>query len=84
METGKKINTLQTDNGLEFVNNKMKKIMIDEGIEHQTTVSSTPEQNGKAERENRTITEAARTMLLSKNIPKFMWTEAINTAVHNK
>ncbi|KMQ92052.1 integrase core domain protein [Lasius niger] len=82
METRKKINTLRTDNGLEFVNKKMKKIMMDEGIEHQTTVPYTPEQNGKAERENRTITEAARTMFLSKDLPKLMWAEAVNTAVH--
>lgn len=82
LETGRKINTLRTDNGLEFVNSEMKTFMKDEGIEHQTTVPYTPEQNGKAEREMRTIVEAARTMLLAKNFPKSLWAEAVNTAVH--
>lgn len=73
---------MRTDNGLEFVNSEMKTFMKDKGIEHQTTVPYTPEQNGKAERGIRAVVEAARTMLLGKNFPKSMWAEAINTAVH--
>lgn len=53
-ETGNKINVLRTDNGLEFVNNSMTEITFENGIEHQRTVTYTPQQNGKAERENRT------------------------------
>lgn len=42
----------------------------------------TPEQNGRAERENRTLVEAARTMILAKGLPKKLWAEAINTAAY--
>lgn len=65
--TGNKIQTLRTDNGLEFVNIKIKKLLEKKGIIHETTVSYSPEQNGKAERDMRTIVEAARTMLQAKN-----------------
>lgn len=60
----------------------MKKILNEEGIEHQISTAYTPEQNGKAEREMRTMTEAARTMLIAKNLPKYLRAEAINTAAH--
>ena len=42
----------------------------------------TPEQNGVAERKNRTIVEAARAMLCDQGLPKFLWGEAVNTAVY--
>ena len=58
-ETGKRINILRTDNGLEFINKEMKELTNKYGIKHERTVSYTPEQNGKAERENRTLIEAA-------------------------
>lgn len=81
-ETRKKINTLKSDNGLEFVNKKMNKLMLNEGIEHVRTTPYTPEQNGRVERDNRTIVEAARTMHHSANLPKALWAEMVNTAVH--
>lgn len=79
-ETGRHVKTLRTDNGLEFVNEEMQQIAFEEGIRHERTVAYTPEQNGKAERENRTLTESARTMLQSKNLDKRFWAEAVNTA----
>jgi hypothetical protein len=42
----------------------------------------TPEQNGAAERENRTLVEAARSMLQSMKLPNKLWAEAINTAAY--
>ncbi|EZA46811.1 Copia protein [Ooceraea biroi] len=42
----------------------------------------TPEQNGKIERDNRTIVESARTMLQAKGLPKHLWAEVVNTAVY--
>ena len=80
--TGNKIKYFRSDNGLEFVNNDLQKIFLEHGIVHQTTVPYSPEQNGKAERENRTLIEAARTMLCSKGLPKKLWAEAINTAAY--
>nr|GEY97698.1 hypothetical protein [Tanacetum cinerariifolium] len=51
-----------------------------EGIQHQTSVSRTPEQNGVVERQNRTLVEAARIMLSATKVPLFFWAEAIATA----
>nr|GEZ23705.1 integrase, catalytic region, zinc finger, CCHC-type, peptidase aspartic, catalytic [Tanacetum cinerariifolium] len=51
-----------------------------EGIQHQTSVARTPKQNGIVERRNRTLIEAARTMLSAANVPLFFWAEAIATA----
>nr|GEX96911.1 ribonuclease H-like domain-containing protein [Tanacetum cinerariifolium] len=50
------------------------------GIHHQTSVARTPEQNGVVERQNRTLIEAARTMLSTTNVPLFFYAEAIATA----
>nr|GEV44592.1 hypothetical protein [Tanacetum cinerariifolium] len=51
-----------------------------EGIHHQTSVARTPKQNGVVERRNRTLVEAARTMLSAVKVPLFFWAEAISTA----
>lgn len=80
--TQNKIKTFRSDNGLEFINKEVKQMFTQRGIIHQTSVPYTPEQNGKAERENRTLIEAARTMLNACSyLPKTLWCEAINTAV---
>lgn len=67
-ETGHKLNTLRTVNGLEFVNKQLTEKLFRKGIQHQKTVAYTPEQNGKAKKQNRTIVEAARTMLIAGNL----------------
>lgn len=67
---------------LEYVNGAIKKITNEEGIRHQRTVPYTPEQNGCSERDNRTLMEAARTLILSKNLAAKFWAEAVNTAVY--
>nr|GFD13137.1 putative ribonuclease H-like domain-containing protein [Tanacetum cinerariifolium] len=51
-----------------------------EGIQHQTSVARTPEQNSVVERRNRTLVEDARTMLSAAKVPLFFWAEAIATA----
>lgn len=78
----KKIKKLRTDNGTEYVNSKMKKIMLKNGYVHQTTIPFTPEQNGTAERMNRTLLEKARCMMAEANLPKKFWAEAVNTAAY--
>lgn len=80
--TGNTVRTLRTDNGLEFVNSGVKSLLEDNGVIHETTVPYTPEQNGKAERDMRTIVEAARTMIQAKRLKKDMWAEAVNTTVY--
>lgn len=82
-ETGNKIKIVRTDNGKEFINNNVKKLFEDRAIRHQTSVVYTAEQNGKIERDNRTVVECARTMLLSAKLNKNLWAEAVNTAVFN-
>nr|GEU83647.1 retrovirus-related Pol polyprotein from transposon TNT 1-94 [Tanacetum cinerariifolium] len=54
--------------------------MSSEGIQHQMSVARTPEQNGIVERRNRTLVEAAQTMLSAAKVPLFFWAEAIATA----
>lgn len=80
-EMGHSIKCFRSDNGLEYANADVSTILQERGIQHQRTVPFTPEQNGSAEREMRTIVEAARTMLHAKNLPTKLWAEAVNTAV---
>lgn len=81
-ETGKKIKTLRSDNGTEFVNNKMNSYLKSNGIRHELTVPYTPEQNGVAERYNRTIIEKSRCLLHDAGLTKSYWAEAVNMAVY--
>lgn len=60
----------------------MKSFMEDRGMDHQTTASHTPEQNGVAERKNRTLVESARSMLFAKDLPQQLWAEATLTATY--
>lgn len=83
-QTGLKIKMLRTDNGGEYVNKKFQAFLKDHGIEHQTTVPYSPQQNGVAERVNRTIMEATRSMLQDAGMEKQYWAEAANTAVFIK
>ena len=57
---GKKIKTLRTDNGGEYLSGKFKAFLKKEGVRHELTVPKTPEQNGVAERVNRTLTVVLR------------------------
>lgn len=81
-ELGRKIKILRTDNGCEYVNAEFNRFLEEEGIKRQLTVQHTPQQNGVAERANRTVVEMARCMLLSSNVPEYLWGEAVNTAVY--
>nr|GEU63159.1 retrotransposon protein, putative, unclassified [Tanacetum cinerariifolium] len=57
---------------------------LEEGIEHQTSTPRTPEQNGIVKRRNRTLVEAARTMLSAFKLPIFFWAKAIATACYTQ
>lgn len=56
--------------------------MKSEGIIHQLSVEYTPQQNGVAERKNRTLVEMARCLMLQGNLPQSLWAEAINSATY--
>lgn len=81
-QTGKTIKFLQSDNGKEFCNKEFDELLNTCGIQRRLTISYTPEQNGVAERRNRTLVEMARCMLLQSNSPPRFWAEAIATANH--
>lgn len=80
--TGRDVKIIRTDNGLEFVNSEVKSVLDSYGIHHQKSVSYCPRQNGKIEREMRTVVESARTMLISRQLDKCLWAEAVNMAVY--
>ncbi|GJY45515.1 retrovirus-related pol polyprotein from transposon TNT 1-94 [Tanacetum coccineum] len=71
---------IRPDNGIEFENATLKSFYKKLGILHQTSIARTPQQNGVVERRNRTLVEAARTMLIFSKLPEFLWAEAILTA----
>ncbi|GJR37669.1 retrovirus-related pol polyprotein from transposon TNT 1-94 [Tanacetum coccineum] len=75
-----KLSIHPTDNGTEFVNKTLYDYYESVGIFHQKTVPRTPQQNGVVERRNRTLVEAARTMLIFSKAPMFLWAEAVATA----
>ncbi|GKC04103.1 retrovirus-related pol polyprotein from transposon TNT 1-94 [Tanacetum coccineum] len=63
------VRTVRTDRGTEFLNKTLHAYFSQEDIEHQTSVARTPEQNGVVKRRNRTLVEAARTMLSAAKVP---------------
>nr|GEX63476.1 retrovirus-related Pol polyprotein from transposon TNT 1-94 [Tanacetum cinerariifolium] len=68
---------IRTDNGTEFKNEVLKEYFDSVGISHQVSYVRTPQQNGVVERRNRTLVEAARTMLIFSRAPLFLWAEVI-------
>lgn len=79
---GRNMRVLRTDNGLEFMNSENNNVLRKQGIQHQRTAIYTPEQNGVAERKNRTLVEAVRTMIHAKGLPLKLWAEGINTVAY--
>nr|GEU78987.1 retrovirus-related Pol polyprotein from transposon TNT 1-94 [Tanacetum cinerariifolium] len=74
------VRVVRTDKGTNFLNQTLHAYFASEGILHQMSVSRTPEQNGVVKRRNRTLVEAARTMLSAAKVPLLFWAEAIATA----
>ncbi|GJY54277.1 putative ribonuclease H-like domain-containing protein [Tanacetum coccineum] len=77
-----KVKIIRCDNGTEFKNNDMNQFCGMKGIKREFSVARTPQQNGVAERKNRTLIEAARTMLADSLLPTTFWAEAVNTACY--
>ncbi|GKB53843.1 retrovirus-related pol polyprotein from transposon TNT 1-94 [Tanacetum coccineum] len=78
------VRNVSTDNGTEFVNQTLRDFYENVRISHQTSIARTPQQNGVVKRRNRTLVEAARTMLIFSKAPLFLWAEAINTACYTQ
>jgi transposase InsO family protein len=83
-QTERTIKELRTDRGGEYVNGKFLEVLADAGVKAQRTTPRTPQQNGVAERANRTIVESARSMLHGRSVPLRFWAEAVATAVYLK
>ena len=80
--TGRRVKCLRTDNGGEYTSLEFQSYLKKEGIVHELTVPRTPQQNGVAERLNRTLMEAVRSMLVGAKLPQKFWAEALATAVY--
>ncbi|KAI3665330.1 hypothetical protein L6452_43954 [Arctium lappa] len=74
------VRSIRSDHGTEFKNSSLNNFFEDKGISHNFSSVRTPQQNGVAERRNRTIIEAARSMLSDSHLPTQFWAEAVNTA----
>lgn len=81
-QSGRKLKILRTDNGGEYTSNEFQAYLKRQGIKHETTIPKTPEQNGVAERMNRTLVESTRTMIFDANLPKRFWAETLSTVVY--
>ena len=78
----RKLKALRSDNAKEFTDGVFGNFLRDRGVEHQTTVPYEHEQNGLAERSNRTLLERARTILLESGLDKMFWPDALKTAAY--
>nr|GEU98170.1 hypothetical protein [Tanacetum cinerariifolium] len=77
-----KVKIIRCDNGGEFRNKEMDDFCSQKGIKREFSNAMTPQQNGVAERRNKTLIEAARTMLADAKLPVTFWAEAVNTACY--
>lgn len=74
------VKCLQSDNGKEYVARDFTNYLKSRGIARRLTIPYNPEQNGVAERKNRTLQEMARCILMESGLPPSFWAEAVNTA----
>jgi hypothetical protein len=81
---GRRCKAFRFDGGGEYISEKLKKQLANEGVRVEITAPYSPAQNGVAERLNRTLLERTRAMLIQYSLPKFLWPEAITYAVYLK
>ncbi|GJR67240.1 retrovirus-related pol polyprotein from transposon TNT 1-94 [Tanacetum coccineum] len=74
----------ETDKGTEFCNQTLREYYEKVDISHETSVARSPQQQRVVERRNRTLIEAARTMLIYAKAPLFLWAEAVATACYTQ
>lgn len=81
LQTGRRLKKLHRDNGGEYVSHDFESYCTDHGVHHEHTIPYSPQQNGVAERKNRTILNAIRCMLIHSGLSRVFWTEALLTVV---
>ncbi|GJY97976.1 ribonuclease H-like domain-containing protein, partial [Tanacetum coccineum] len=81
-----RVKVIRYDNGAEFKKRVMNQFCEMKGIKREFSVARTSQQNGVVEKKNRTLIEAARTMLADSKLPTTFWAEVVNTTcyVQNK
>ena len=67
-ETCKKLKCLRSDKGVEFISNEFNEFCVERGIKRQLSAPGTPQQNGIAERRNKSIMDCARTLMIEKHV----------------
>ena len=80
--TGREVKILRSDNGGEYTSKEFNSYLITEGIKHEQTTPHTPQQNGVAERLNRTLIEGVQTMLADSKLLHQFWAVALATMVY--
>ncbi|GKE09435.1 retrovirus-related pol polyprotein from transposon TNT 1-94, partial [Tanacetum coccineum] len=78
------VRRIRIDNGTEFVNQTLREYYKKIGISHETSVARSPQQNGVIERCNRTLIEAARTMLIYAKALLFLWAKGVAIACYTQ
>lgn len=81
VQTGTQTVRIRSDNGSEFVNHSLREWLDERGTGHDRSAPGNPEQNGVAERGNRTLNTKIRTMLIGAGLPAEYWGEALSAAV---
>jgi transposase InsO family protein len=81
-QTGYRLRSIRSDRGGEYINQSLRTFLSSRGIEHQTSVPRTPQQNGRAERFNRTILEKSEAMRQHACLPPSFWQDAVETSLH--
>ncbi|GJX49181.1 putative ribonuclease H-like domain-containing protein [Tanacetum coccineum] len=77
-----KVKVIKCDNGTKFENKEMNEFCGLKGIKREFIVARTPQQNGVAEKKNKTLFEATRTMLADSLLPTVFWAEVVNIACY--
>ncbi|KAJ9565681.1 hypothetical protein OSB04_001647 [Centaurea solstitialis] len=78
------VRVLRSDNGTGFKNSVIEEYLASVGITHNFSAPRTPQQNGVVERKNRTLVDAARTMLNASGIPLTFWAKAVSAACYTQ
>jgi len=78
----RKVKTLRTDRGREYLSQIFKEFCEEKGIRRQLTIPGTPQHNGVAERRNRTLLDIVRSMIAHANLLITFWGDALLTAAH--
>ena len=82
VDCGQQISKLRSGNGCEYSSQEFEAYLKSKGIQHELSVAYSPQQNGVAERLNRTLMESARSMLAHAGLPDRYWAEAVATAAY--